>query len=116
MPVYSKQFKAPILANPIGHTSFFSSLDRRSLFHRLQINFCVYILQKSYNPCLYKARLKEFLRASPPKLSNYVTLQKYFSHIQVLVPNFFPTPPIKLKLGLRVHKRLLIANHLDQSL
>jgi len=28
----------------------------------------------------------------------------------------FPTPPIKLKLGLQIGGRLLIANHLDQSL
>jgi len=37
------------------------------------------------------------------------------SHIQVLVTNFFPTPPIKLKLGLQGGRRLLIATHLDQS-
>jgi hypothetical protein len=43
-----------------------------------------------------------------------VTLQKYFSHPS-LVNYFFPTPPIKLKLGLRIHGRLLIAKHLDQS-
>ncbi len=39
------------------------------------------------------------------------------THIQVLVrlTNRFPTPPIKLKLGLQVGGRLLIATHLDQS-
>jgi hypothetical protein len=37
------------------------------------------------------------------------------SHIQALVINFFPTPPIKLKLRLKVCGRLLIATHLDQS-
>jgi hypothetical protein len=26
---------------------------------------------------------------------------------------FFPTPPIKLKLGLQIGERLLIINHLD---
>jgi hypothetical protein len=36
-------------------------------------------------------------------------------HIQVLVTNFFPTPPIKWKLGLQVGGRLLLATHLDQS-
>jgi hypothetical protein len=60
------------------------------------------------------------LEASPPTLSltRYVTLPKNnISHIQVLVTNIFflPTPPIKLKLGLQVGARLLIANHLDQS-
>jgi hypothetical protein len=40
---------------------------------------------------------------------------KHFSHIQVLVPNFFPTPPIKLNPGGQVGGRLLIATHLDQS-
>jgi hypothetical protein len=43
-----------------------------------------------------------------------VTLQKYFSH-QNLFFNFFPTPPIKLKLGLQIGVMLLIATHMDQS-
>jgi hypothetical protein len=43
-----------------------------------------------------------------------VTLQKYFSHPS-LVTFFFPTPPIKLKLGLQIGGRLLIATHLDKS-
>jgi hypothetical protein len=40
---------------------------------------------------------------------------KNISGIQVLVINFFPTLPIKLKLGLQVGGRLLLATHLDQS-
>jgi hypothetical protein len=40
---------------------------------------------------------------------------KNISHIQVFVTNFLPTPSIKLKLGLEVGGRLLIATHLDQS-
>ncbi len=40
---------------------------------------------------------------------------KNISHIQVFVTNFLPTPSIKLKLGLQVGGRLLIATHLDQS-
>jgi hypothetical protein len=41
---------------------------------------------------------------------------KNIFHIQVLVTNFFfPTPPIKLKLGLQIGGRLLIATQLDQS-
>ncbi len=43
-----------------------------------------------------------------------MSLQKYFSHAS-LVLYFFPTPPIKLKLGLQIGGRLLIATHLDQS-
>jgi hypothetical protein len=43
-----------------------------------------------------------------------VSLQKYFSHAS-LVLYFFPAPPIKLKLGLQIGGRLLIATHLDQS-
>jgi hypothetical protein len=46
--------------------------------------------------------------------AQYVTRQKYFSHPS-LGYNFFPTLPIKLKLGLEVGDRQLIANHLDQS-
>jgi hypothetical protein len=53
------------------------------------------------------------LRASPPTLSMWPCWK--ISHIQVLSSNFFPTPPIKLKLGLQVNGRLLIATHLDQS-
>jgi hypothetical protein len=53
------------------------------------------------------------IRASPPMLSMWPC--KNISHIQVLVTNFFPTPPIKLKLWLEVSGRLVIATHLDQS-
>jgi hypothetical protein len=43
-----------------------------------------------------------------------VTLLKYFSHPSSSY--FFPTPPIKLKLGLQIGGGLLKANHhLDQS-
>jgi hypothetical protein len=45
----------------------------------------------------------------------YVTLQKYFSHPSLIVIYFFPTPPIKLKLGLQTGGRLLIVAYLDQS-
>jgi hypothetical protein len=40
---------------------------------------------------------------------------KIIPHIQVLVIYCFPTPPRKLKLGLQIGGRLLIAIHLDQS-
>jgi len=43
-----------------------------------------------------------------------VTQQNYFSHA-TLGYNFFPTLPIKLKLGLEVGNNQLIATHLDQS-
>jgi hypothetical protein len=53
------------------------------------------------------------LRAFPTVLSMWP--YQNISHIQVLVFSFFPTPPIKLKLGLQMSGRLLIATHLDQS-
>jgi hypothetical protein len=56
-------------------------------------------------------------RAYCQKISSsaqYVILQKYFLH-PGLVIYFFPTSPIKLKLGLQIGGRLPIANHLDQS-
>jgi len=53
------------------------------------------------------------LRASPVVLSMW-PLQTYFSHPSLVI-YFFPTPSIKLKLGLHIGGRLLIANHLDQS-
>ncbi len=51
------------------------------------------------------------MRAYPAK---YVTLQQYFSHPSLVI-YFFPTPPIKLKLGLQIGVKLLITTHLDQS-
>jgi len=53
------------------------------------------------------------LRASPVVLSMWPC--KNISRIQVLVTYFFPTPPIKLKLGLQIDGRLLIATHLNKS-
>jgi len=52
-------------------------------------------------------------RASPEVLSMWPC--KTVSHIPVLVIYFFPIQPIKLKLGLQIGGRLLIATHLDQS-
>jgi hypothetical protein len=40
------------------------------------------------------------LRAAPPMLSMYVAVQQYFSH-PIFNIYFFPTSPIKLKLGLQ---------------
>ncbi len=40
-------------------------------------------------------------RASPPTL--HMSTCKNISHIQALASNFFPTPPIKLKLGLQAN-------------
>jgi hypothetical protein len=51
---------------------------------------------------------------SIPSSAQYMAMQKYFSH-PCLVIYFFPTPPIKLKLGLQIGGRLLIATHQDQS-
>jgi hypothetical protein len=53
------------------------------------------------------------LRASSPTFRMWPC--KHFSHIQVLVPNFFPTLPRKLNPGGQVGRRLQIATHLDQS-
>jgi hypothetical protein len=44
----------------------------------------------------------------------YVTLQKDISHLSSVI-FIFLTPPTKLKLGLQIDGRLLIANHLEQS-
>ncbi len=44
----------------------------------------------------------------------YVTMQKYFSHPSSII-YFFLTPPIKIKLGLQIGRRLLIDTRLDQS-
>ncbi len=46
--------------------------------------------------------------------AQYVTSQKCVSHPS-LVLYVFPTPPIKLELGLQIGGRLLIATHLNQS-
>jgi hypothetical protein len=41
-----------------------------------------------------------------------LTLQKYFSHPSLVI-YLFPNLPIKLKLGLEIGGRQLIATHLD---
>jgi hypothetical protein len=48
-----------------------------------------------------------------PRSAQNVTLAKNISHIQVLVTNFFPTPPIKLELELQLQAggRPLIASN-----
>ncbi len=55
---------------------------------------------------------KWLVRASPAVLSSMTRLQKYFSHPS-LVNYLFPTPPIRLKLGVQIGGRLLQATHLD---
>jgi hypothetical protein len=45
--------------------------------------------------------------------SCYVTAKIFLTSKFIYL--FFPTPPIKPKLGLQIGGRLLIANHLDQS-
>jgi hypothetical protein len=47
--------------------------------------------------------------------ARYVTLQKWFSHANLVIYSF-ATQHIKLKLGQQIGERLLIANHLDESL
>jgi hypothetical protein len=47
--------------------------------------------------------------------AQYVNLQKYFLHLSLVI-YFFPTLPIKLKPRLQLGGRLLVSNHLDQSL
>jgi hypothetical protein len=52
------------------------------------------------------------LRASPLVFNTWcskIFLTSKFSYL------FFATPPIKLKLGLQIGGRLLIANHTEQS-
>ncbi len=66
------------------------------------------------NPCVNSCKTQNKLRASSAVLSMWPYC-KNKSHIQVLVICFFPTPPIKLKLGLQIGMRLLIATHLDKS-
>jgi hypothetical protein len=41
--------------------------------------------------------------------------RKNINHTQLFVTKFFPTPPVKLTLGLQVGGILLIENHLDLS-
>ncbi len=60
------------------------------------------------------APVEHFLKSISSNVQ-YVTLQKYFSHPSSVI-HFFRTQPIKLKLRLQIGGRLLIANHLDQSL
>jgi hypothetical protein len=76
-------------------------------FMRLGLNFsfsfcCLLMCCQIWN--LYN------LRASSAVLSMW--LCKSISHIQVLVIYFFPTPPIKLKLGLQIATHMYQSNYL----
>jgi hypothetical protein len=62
--------------------------------------------------CLYHLNQLPFVRDL--QWCSYVTPQKYFWDPSLVI-YFFPTPPIKLKLGLQISGRLLIATDLDQS-
>jgi len=53
------------------------------------------------------------LRASPAELSMWFFT--YFSHPSLVI-YFSATPQVKLKVGHQIGERLLIANHLEQSL
>jgi hypothetical protein len=56
----------------------------------------------------------EMLLGAFSSSAQYVTLKTYFSHPSLSC--LFPNLPIKLKLGLQINGRLLIATHLDQSI
>jgi hypothetical protein len=58
----------------------------------------------------------EFTLGASPAVAQYVTLQKKKNLHANLVIYFFATQHIKLKLGQQIGERLLIANHLDESL
>ncbi len=62
----------------------------------------------------FSLRKKKPIRASPVVLS--MRPCKDTSHIQALVIYLFPTPTIKLKLGLQIGGRVLLPNHQNQSL
>jgi hypothetical protein len=47
--------------------------------------------------------------------AQYVSFAKIFLASKISYLLSFPTPPIKLKLGLQTGERLLTATHLDQS-
>jgi hypothetical protein len=53
---------------------------------------------------------KIWLTASILAAAQYVTLQFFLSHPSLVLP----MAPIKLKLGLQIDGRHLVANHLDQ--
>ncbi len=62
------------------------------------------------------AHILKFIKENPVSTgAQYVTLQNYFSHPNLLV-YIFATSPIKLKLGQEIGGGPIIANHLDQSL
>jgi hypothetical protein len=45
--------------------------------------------------------------------AQYLTMKNKFSHLSLVI-YLFPTSPIKLKLGLQIGGRLLIASHLGK--
>jgi hypothetical protein len=77
--------------------------------HAYQANYLCVLIDDNNQAKLANNMIS--LKASPAVLSMW--LKKYFSHPSF--SDFSPTPPIKLKLGVQIGGRLLIATHLDQS-
>ncbi len=86
---------------------------RRVAFHS-----CTWIDRSVILPILYREGSNVLVVVGNKNISSgglYLTMQKYFSHPSLVI-YFFPTPPIKLKLGLQIGGGLLIANYLNHLL
>jgi hypothetical protein len=94
--------KAPIWANFRGNTIIIVYKLKIMKSKAENISFVVSVLWKQV--C--------FGWALEPLLLTKILIKSKFSYL----PLFFPNSPAKVKWGLLRHRRLLIANHLDESL
>jgi hypothetical protein len=79
------------------------------MFHKLKQTYYTSLLANAWTVVQHLLGNNLGVRASPVALS--IWAWQDISHIQVSVPYFFPTPPIKLKLGLQIGGRLLVVTH-----
>jgi hypothetical protein len=111
------------------HFIMFEIIHSPSL-QNLTLWYLVCKLQRSIWSCRYCKFSENVLHFAPKTLPTWHYTVPSLEHLhqrpvrdlaeifltsKFYLQTFFPTPPIKLKLGLQVHGRLLIATHLDQS-
>jgi hypothetical protein len=111
-PSYHKQLGFFDWSAPYINFSWVLLVECPTVFKFCLEYIYIYRFHESSQAALYKSVaesrtttkfLQDFLYASKSICSGaqYVTLQKHFSHPSFIVICFFPTPPIKLKLGLQ---------------
>jgi len=74
-----------------------------------------FVGEDSHHQRVLYPTIKELFTVLEWRWSEYVTLQKYFSHSSLVIYCFGTLLTYLLKQGEHIGRELLIANHLDQS-